>query len=218
MIDQGVEPAAVDTMVENRWADSTDVGLDSAWRQWSHFCASRGFDASVRDNPSAVQVVNFLAAVRAGEFASRKRGETLSAEWVRKVRSAVSIMVSIWGQRNVRIGAHPLVTCYIDSLVNDDYRVQDKRVYRYDDTWDVQLLFDFIRDNPAPVPVDSASAADRALFLRRKRNHLLAVGRVVLANRSSDMACVYRGRRSERTRSLLRASSSSSPPVVLLPA
>jgi len=190
LLAQGVSDAAISSMVEFRWADSTSVNYNSGWRQWARFCASEKWDDTIRDNPSAVHVVNFLAAVRAGGLSVS--GRLMSANWVRKVRSTVSIMVSMWSQTNVRIGCHPLVTAYIDSITNEDYRALDRRVYRYDDTWDTQLVFDYIHDHPANL-LPTGSKSERIKFISALRDHCIALARLLLACRSSDLACVYRG-------------------------
>ena len=74
--------------------------------------------------------------MRDGEF-SDKAVDTFSAEWVRKVRSTVSITVSMWQNRGMRIGEHPLVSAYIEALQKDDFLNRSRRKYKYDDTWDV---------------------------------------------------------------------------------
>ena len=78
--------------------------------------------------------------MRDGDF-SDKDVDTFSAEWVRKVRSTVSITVAMWGGVGCRIGEHPLVTSFVQSLTNDDLLNRGRRKYRYDDTWDVEALF-----------------------------------------------------------------------------
>ena len=74
----------------------------------------------------------------------------------------------------------PVVVCYIDSLKNEDFRNRDMRVYRYDDTWDTELLFSHVRDNPASsLPQDTAG--QRTIHLRKLRGHVTALARVLLA-------------------------------------
>jgi hypothetical protein len=89
-------------------------GHDSAWHQMERHYDKR-LDAARRDNPSAADLVNFLQRVRDGGF-SVKAVDTFSAEWVRKVRSTASITVAMWGGVGCRVGEHPLVTSFIQSL------------------------------------------------------------------------------------------------------
>lgn len=137
---QGCAPAVVDQIVMHNWAASTGSNHDSAWHQWERHCAEL-LDDSRRDNPSPADLCNFLARVRRGDF-STKDVDTFSAEWVRKVRSTVSATVAMWQGRGMRVGEHPLVSSYIQSLTNDDYLHHDRRKYKYEDTWDVQPVFD----------------------------------------------------------------------------
>ena len=66
------------------------------------------------------------------------------ASWVRGVRSAISTTVSLWAQGSP-IGAHPLVSGYITSIKNEDFQYLGEKGYRYDDTWDTEPLYDWIR-------------------------------------------------------------------------
>jgi hypothetical protein len=44
----------------------------------------------------------------------------------------------------MRIGEHPLVSAYIEAMQKDDFLNRSRRKYKYDDTWDVQLVFDYV--------------------------------------------------------------------------
>eukprot|EP01050_Picozoa_sp_SAG11_P010957 SAG11_NODE_1129_length_5761_cov_296.866302_2_plen_75_part_00 len=46
--------------------------------------------------------------------------------------------------RGMRVGEHPLVSSYIQSITNDDFLNHDRRKYKYDDTYDVQPVFDYV--------------------------------------------------------------------------
>eukprot|EP01050_Picozoa_sp_SAG11_P003527 SAG11_NODE_201_length_12551_cov_67.866126_11_plen_263_part_00 len=141
---QGCDAGVIDAIIDHNWAAKTASGHDSAWRQWERHCAER-LDSTRLDNPTAADLVNFLQRVRAGDF-SDKDVDVFSAEWVRKVRSTVSITVSMWSSAGARIGEHPLVSAFIQSLMNDDLTNRNRRRYRYDDTWNVQTVFDYVRD------------------------------------------------------------------------
>ena len=190
LLQQGVAVDAVQAMVDHRWANSTGSNLDVGWRQWDVFCVSQGWSSAIRDNPSAVHVVNFLAAVRSGSLSTKNR--LMTAQWVRKLRSCVSIMVSMWTSSNVRIGAHPLVSAYIDAIEKEDYLALDRRVYRYDDTWDPELVFAYISAHPLTAPLATSKPAVFIAYISSLRDFCIALGRLLLACRSSDLACISR--------------------------
>lgn len=125
----------------------------------------------------------------------------------------MSATISMWGDRGIALGEHPLVTAYIRSITNDDFQDKSRRKYRYDDTWDVQLLLDHltkVRDSAAGAtyptaktsqtgthPVGVASQAVRAAGGVRHatflRSIVVPLARVLLCCRSHDLTCVYRG-------------------------
>ena len=195
LLADGVDPVAVETIVQHRWARTSAKGMDSAWAQWVKFCRSRHLGAQRCEDPQPVDVVNFLEAARLGEFRKDPNAGPPSHSWLRKLRSTVSTMVGIWCQRNECLGGHPLIRCYLDSLRNEDVRVLDRRVFKYDDTWDVELVFNLLR---------SRGMADSVAQLR---DHTVALCRIVLACRSADLCCILRD-------TCLRFSLSGEPPVL----
>eukprot|EP01050_Picozoa_sp_SAG11_P005842 SAG11_NODE_428_length_9551_cov_6.526978_1_plen_368_part_10 len=192
---QGCAPAVVDQIVMHNWAASTGSNHDSAWHQWERHCAEL-LDDSRRDNPSHADLCNFLARVRRGDF-STKDVDTFSAEWVRKVRSTVSATVAMWQGRGMRVGEHPLVSSYIQSLTNDDYLHHDRRKYKYEDTWDVQPVFDYVHSvvesDAFSVRVQPLNSAMRSTL----RSVVVPLARIILCCRSSDLTCIYRGQSSD---------------------
>ena len=68
LLAEGVEPVAVETIVQHRWARTSAKGMDSVWAQWVKFCRSRNLGAQRCEDPQPVDVVNFLEAARLGEF------------------------------------------------------------------------------------------------------------------------------------------------------
>jgi hypothetical protein len=188
---RGCDDAAVDQILDHNWATSTSDGHDSAWRQWERHCAER-LDSTRRDCPTAADLVNFLQRVRDGDF-SDKDVDTFSAEWVRKVRSSVSITVSMWSDAGLRIGEHPLVTSFIQSLTNDDMMHRGRRKYRYDDTWDVEALFQSLLTIVSSAAFASLRATGGRRFVHALRDVVIPLARVLLCCRSSDLRCVFRG-------------------------
>eukprot|EP01050_Picozoa_sp_SAG11_P027272 SAG11_NODE_6842_length_1237_cov_2.188049_2_plen_84_part_00 len=78
--------------------------------------------------------------------------------------------------------------------MNDDFDKGHRR-YRYDDTWDVELIFTYVRDHfHGDMP--ATTALERRQRLSQHRSNLIALGRILLANRSHDMTCIMRGQRS----------------------
>lgn len=192
LVAQGLDDAAINTILEHKWAGSTATGHDSAWGQWQRHCDER-LDDTRRDNPSASDVINFLQRVRDGEF-SDKTVDTFSAEWVRKVRSTVSITVSMWQNRGMRIGEHPLVSAYIEALQKDDFLNRSRRKYKYDDTWDVQLVFDYVSATVRSAAFQALRAAPTSIaYISKLRECVIPLGRILLCSRSSDLTCVFRG-------------------------
>eukprot|EP01050_Picozoa_sp_SAG11_P001338 SAG11_NODE_57_length_19200_cov_18.288417_6_plen_203_part_00 len=143
MAAMGLNADATDEILEHNWSEGTARDHNSAWKQWEQHCADH-LDDTRRDSPSPADLVNFLTRVRNGEL-SDKQVDTFSAAWVRKVRSTVSATIAMWEGRGMRLGEHPLVSAYIQSITNDDFLHRSRRKYRYDDTWDVELLLTYVR-------------------------------------------------------------------------
>ena len=191
LFEQGCSAAVVDSIITHNWAASTSTGHDSAWRQWQRHCFEHLDDAR-RDNPSAADLVNFLQRVRDGDF-SDKNVDTFSAEWVRKVRSTVSVTVSMWSGAGARIGEHPLVTSFIQALTNDDLTNRSRRRYRYDDTWDVQSVFDFVQHRLLSADFLTLRRSGGTPYILALRDLVIPLARILLCSRSADLKCVYRG-------------------------
>ena len=66
--------------------------------------------------------------------------------------------------------------------MKDDLLNRDVRIFRYTDAWDVQLVFDYIASHPHNAVV--AATAKMEL----QRDNLIAITRIILACRSSDLA------------------------------
>ena len=192
---QGLNADAIDEIIEHNWAASTSSNHDSGWHQWERHCAEH-LDDSRRDNPTAADVVNFLTRVRRGDF-SDKDVETFSAEWVRKVRSTISATIAMWSERGSRIGEHPLVSSYIQSITNDDFSNRSRRKYRYDDTWDAELLFTWVRTVVESDAFVDLKAAGGLEYIKLLRSVLLPLARLLLCCRSHDLTCIQRGELSE---------------------
>ena len=193
LLNSGVREDAVETIVRHRWARSSAKGMDSAWAQWVRFCRSADLGAERCENPSPSDVVNFLEAARRGEFRRDPGAGAPSHSWLRKLRSTISTMVGMWCEHSSSLGGHPLVRCYLDSLRNEDVRVLDRRAFRYDDTWDVELVFNLLRARGIPTEISTLRA------------HAVALCRIILACRSSDLCCIHRS-------TCLRFSTAGQPP------
>eukprot|EP01050_Picozoa_sp_SAG11_P000161 SAG11_NODE_3_length_39220_cov_67.005828_22_plen_266_part_00 len=103
----------------------------------------------------------------------------------------------MWQGRGMRVGEHPLVSSYIQSLTNDDYLHHDRRKYKYEDTWDVQPVFDYVHsvvDSDAfSVRVQPLNSTMRSTL----RSVVVPLARIILCCRSSDLTCIYRGQSSD---------------------
>ena len=199
LLEQGLSECAIDELLRSRWAEGTQSNLASAWGQWAKFCVRReaaGRPVSLLD-PSPVELVDFLSEIRSG---IRREGKNQSvktkAAWVRGVRSAVSATVALWS-KHAALGAHPLVSGYITALKNEDFHVLKKRGYRYDDTWDAELVFTHVTEHHVVYDILDSAMPDFVKAVHAERDLCIAAGRLLLASRSHDLTCIFRGVRSE---------------------
>jgi hypothetical protein len=198
LLNEGLSEGAIDTLLRSRWAESTQTNLAAAWGQWARYCeacAQAGNPVDFLD-PSPVELVEFLREVRIGRRREgSKQGVETTFSWVRGVRSAISATLALW-KGHLSLGAHPLVSGYITALKNEDFSVLQKRGYRYDDTWDAELVFGFIATAHVIYDSLSISMVNFRKHLHRERDMCIAGGRLILACRSHDLSCVFRGQRS----------------------
>eukprot|EP01050_Picozoa_sp_SAG11_P009727 SAG11_NODE_935_length_6482_cov_25.242676_4_plen_280_part_00 len=99
----------------------------------------------------------------------------------------------MWNDRGIALGEHPLVLAYIRSITNDDFLNKSRRKYRYDDTWDVQLLLDYlttVRDSAALTAARDVGGIRHVTLLR---SLVVPLARVLLCCRSDDLTCIYPG-------------------------
>jgi hypothetical protein len=94
------------------------------------------------------------------------------------------------------LGSHPLVSGYITALKNADFLVLQRRGYRYFDTWDTEPLFSFVGSLHVVYTVLDSEMPDFRQAVHRERDCSIALGRVLLACRSHDLSCIFRGIRS----------------------
>jgi hypothetical protein len=101
----------------------------------------------------------------------------------------------MWSSAGARIGEHPLVSTFIQSLMNDDMTNRGRRRYWYDDTWDVQCVFDHVQtvlDSPAFMELHD-NPRRHCAYVTQLRDLIIPLARILLCSRSSDLACVYWG-------------------------
>jgi hypothetical protein len=79
------------------------------------------------------------------------------------------------------------------ALKNEDFSVLQKRGYRYADTWDAELVFVFIEAVHVVYAVLSLSMPDFRKHLHRERDMCISGGRLILACRSHNLSCIFRG-------------------------
>jgi hypothetical protein len=199
LLRQGLSEQAIDELLRSRWAEGTQSNLASAWAQWAKFCVRRTADGrpvSILD-PSPVELVDFLSEVRSGiRREGSRQGERTKAAWVRGVRSAISATVALWSS-HASLGSHPLVSGYITALKNEDFHVLKKRGYRYDDTWDAELVFSYFAEHHVVYDVLDSAMLNFTDCVHSERDLCIADGRLLLACRSHDLTCVFRGIRSQ---------------------
>ena len=204
LVQEGLDVGAAEDLLRTRWSEGGKQGLATAWKQWAEYVTEQVDEAIDLLEPTAVQLVNFLRRVRHGQFRTgAKQGVQTKGAWIRGVRSAISTTMALWSQTS-SIGSHPLVTGYITAVLNEDFNVLRKRGYRYDDTWDVELLFDMLRrlklETFLSCVLTAASGVTKGDWQKsvcEVRDAAVALARVVLACRSHDLSCIYRGARSE---------------------
>jgi hypothetical protein len=109
----------------------------------------------------------------------------------------VSTTVNLWREHPLRLGELPIVSAYIQSLLNED-ALAGNRPYRYDDTWDTEPLFDLIRGSDAYLLVLDTQRDGFQAGLHLLRDENIALARVTLCCRSHDLYCVSRGVRSDK--------------------
>jgi hypothetical protein len=196
LLRQGVDSEVTEAIVQSKWAKSTSSNLSAAWAQWAQFAAQ---DAQIDVlSPTPVDVVNFLKSVRRGEMRKgEKAGVQTTAAWVRGVRSAISTTCNLWQNHPERLGEHPLVSYYVQALINEDMHA-GVRVYRYDDTWDTEPVFDMLRQSQVVVFAWDTASTGFVAKVKRLRDETVAEGRILLTCRSHDLTCVHRGVRSVR--------------------
>jgi hypothetical protein len=199
LVAEGVDEAAATELVKDRWSEGGLKNLATAWTQWLHYVAVMLTVGTVIDKlrPTPAQLVNFLRKVRTGEYRTGKmQGVMTRASWVRGVRSAISTTVSLWAQ-GPPIGAHPLVSGYITSIKNEDFQHLGEKGYRYDDTWDTEPLYDWIRKQSLTQRSIKPEVTGFSILVKVFRDVAVPMGRLAMACRSHDLTCIYRGIRSK---------------------
>ena len=202
LVDAGMLPEAAEQLMQTRWSEGGAKNLAAAWKQWSQHCEIMLHKGYVVDrmDPTPIELVNFLRAIRKGEYRSgAKKGEQVSGGWVRGMRSAISTTVALW-TRHSSIGSHPVVSGYVTAILNEDFNTLKKRGYKYDDTWETEPFYDEMRKRNIKMFQLNAKMPTFRNMVNALRDVMLGVTRLALACRSHDLTCVFRGLRSDHDR------------------
>ena len=198
LMDMGVDSDVAAELVRTRWSEGGLKNLSTAWAQWSKHVKVLAAAGTVIDKlrPSAPELVNFLRKVRYGVYRTGDKKDVMcQASWVRGVRSAISTTVSLWVP-GPALGAHPLVSGYITSIKNEDFQFRGEKGYRYDDTWDTEPLYEWLRKQGSRQGKIEVTVPQFRSKVQEARDATIPLGRLALACRSHDLTCIYRGMRS----------------------
>ena len=198
LMDMGVDGDVAAELVRTRWSEGGLKNLSTAWAQWSKHVAVLAAAGTTIDKlrPTAPELVNFLRKVRYGVYRTGDKQDVMcQASWVRGVRSAISTTVSLWVP-GPALGAHPLVSGYITSIKNEDFQFRGEKGYRYDDTWDTEPLYEWLRQQGSRQGKIGVSVPRFQTKVQEARDATIPLGRLALACRSHDLTCIYRGMRS----------------------
>ena len=197
-MDMGVDGDVAAELVRTRWSEGGLKNLSTAWAQWSKHVAVLAAAGTAIDKlrPTPPELVNFLRKVRYGVYRTGDKKDVMcQASWVRGVRSAISTTVSLWVS-GPALGAHPLVSGYITSIKNEDFQFRGEKGYRYDDTWDTEPLYEWLRKQGSRQGKIEVTVPQFRSKVQEARDATIPLGRLALACRSHDLTCIYRGMRS----------------------
>jgi hypothetical protein len=150
-------------MAGNR--STTHAAYESAWHNWSDWCAGRSHDPLSNDLAS---ILDFLAALNT----SGKSYNTVNIH-----RSMLS--VTLEPIVSTPVGQHPLVIRLLKGCYN-----QNPPLPRYSTLWDVETVFQFMRNSEDNLSL-SFSALSRKLSTLQAISTLLRVSELASVDRLS---------------------------------
>jgi len=160
---QGVPQEVVQTL-RHRWAESTHKNYDAIWRRWRIFCRDRRCSLF---NPPTSSALAFLA----------QEWEVFgTASAVNHALSGISGAIQLVSQRT--ISENPLIKSYRQAV-----NALRPPAPASDDTWDISILFKYIRK----------MGDNRELSVQRLRQKAIVLLRTDIMGRSSDLEKLFRG-------------------------